>query len=130
MVNPIHAAVCISLGASCGALLRWFFNTQLNALASFIPMGTLTANLLGGFLAGVAVGVFNAHPWLNPEWRLIAVTGFLGGLTTFSSFSAEAAALLQAGKWGLACGHIGLHVVGSITLTLLGIMVVYYWYKP
>ena len=116
----------ISIGASCGAVLRWFLGLQLNALFPTIPMGTVAANLLGGYMAGLAIGFFNNHPLLSPEYRLLIITGFLGGLTTFSTFSAEVATLLQTERFGWALAAISLHLIGSVTLTILGMMTVSY----
>jgi fluoride exporter len=113
--------VAISVGASLGALLLWFLGTKLNALFPSIPPGTLTANLVGGYLVGVAVAYFSSHPSLPPEWRLLIVTGFLGGLTTFSTFSVEVVAQLMAGRMMWALSAIAVHVAGSIGMTLLGI---------
>jgi CrcB protein len=113
--------VAISVGASLGALSRWFLGTKLNALFPSIPPGTLTANLVGGYLVGVAVAYFSSHPSLPPEWRLLIVTGFLGGLTTFSTLSAEVVAQLMAGRMMWALPGIAVHVAGSIGMTLLGI---------
>ena len=113
--------VAISVGASLGALLRWFLGTKLNALFPAIPPGTLTANLVGGYLIGLAVAYFSSHPSLSPEWRLLIVTGFLGGLTTFSTFSAEVVAQLMAGRMMWALSGIAVHVAGSVGMTLLGI---------
>jgi CrcB protein len=113
--------VAISVGASLGALLRWFLGTKLNSLFPSIPPGTLTANLVGGYLIGVAVAYFSSHPSLPPEWRLLIVTGFLGGLTTFSTFSAEIVAQLMAGRMMWALSGIAAHVAGSLLMTLLGI---------
>jgi CrcB protein len=113
--------VAISVGATLGALLRWILGTKLNALFPSIPPGTLTANLVGGYLVGVAVAYFSSHPSLPPEWRLLIVTGFLGGLTTFSTFSAEVVAQLMAGRMMWALAGIAAHVAGSIVMTLLGI---------
>ena len=118
MLFPVLA---ISLGASLGAVLRWVLGTQLNALFPSLPPGTLVANLLGGYLIGVAVAFFAGHPSLPPEWRLFAVTGFLGGLTTFSTFSAEVVTQLMAGRIGWALAAAGVHVFGSVGMTLLGI---------
>jgi len=86
-----------------------------------IPMGTVTANLAGGYLVGVAMAFFASHPAMSPEWRLLTVTGFLGGLTTFSTFSAEVVTQLMAGRLVLALSAIAVHVVGSLAMTLLGI---------
>ncbi|GAA5131009.1 fluoride efflux transporter CrcB [Alloalcanivorax gelatiniphagus] len=109
------------MGAALGANLRWLLSLGLNALFPAIPLGTLAANLLGGWLIGVALGVFAGLPSLTPEWRLLVVTGFLGALTTFSSFSAEMFINLQAGRWGLATAGIAAHVVGSLCMTGLGL---------
>lgn len=119
-----QSIVAVSAGASFGALLRWFFGIQLNSLFPAIPPGTLAANLIGGYLIGVAVAFFGNHPALPPEWRLFVITGFLGGLTTFSTFSAEVVSLLQQGRFAWAMGSIALHVVGSLLMTLLGIATV------
>ncbi|MET3106601.1 CrcB protein [Oxalobacteraceae bacterium GrIS 2.11] len=119
-----YSIAAISVGASCGALLRWFFGLQFNTLFTTIPMGTVAANLLGGYLIGLAIGFFNSHPLLSPEYRLLVITGFLGGLTTFSTFSAEVANLLQAGRFSWALATVSLHVIGSVALTLLGVMTI------
>ncbi len=111
----------IGIGAALGALLRWVLGTQLNALFPSLPPGTLVANLVGGYLIGVAVAFFANHPTLPPEWRLLTVTGFLGGLTTFSTFSAEVVAQLLAGRVGWALTTVAVHVLGSIAMTLVGI---------
>ncbi len=121
MLNSILA---ISLGASAGAVLRWFLGRALNTLFPAIPPGTLAANLLGGYLIGVALAVFAAAPSVSPEWRLLIITGFLGGLTTFPTFSAEVATLLQQGRLLWAGAAIGVHVAGSVTMTLLGLATV------
>src|SRR5690349_21701845 len=116
--------VGISVGAALGALLRWVLALQFNALFPSVPLGTLAANLVGGFLIGVAVAFFAGRPDLPPQWRLLIVTGFLGGLTTFSTFSAEVVAHLAAGRMGWASGLIALHVAGSVAMTLLGMAAV------
>ena len=113
-------AMCI--GACVGALTRWQLGLWLNpASAGLMPLGTLAANLIGGYLVGVCVGVFQQLPDLDPVWRLALVTGFLGALTTFSSFSAEVVAMLQQGRYALAAGTSGVHLFGSLALTLLGL---------
>jgi CrcB protein len=117
MLNSILA---ICLGASLGAVLRWLLGLSLNSLFPAIPLGTLTANLVGGYLIGVAVALFAAYPALAPEWRLLVITGFLGGLTTFSTFSAEVVSLLQEGRMFWAGLTISAHVLGSLLMTLLG----------
>ncbi|MDE2080229.1 MAG: fluoride efflux transporter CrcB [Burkholderiales bacterium] len=116
--------LAISLGAALGAILRWVLSTQLNALFPIIPPGTLASNLIGGYLIGLAMAFFASHAALPPEWRLLTVTGFLGGLTTFSTFSAEVSAQLLAGRLGWALAGIALHVVGSLVMTLLGVATV------
>ncbi|MBV8658089.1 MAG: fluoride efflux transporter CrcB [Burkholderiales bacterium] len=112
----------ISLGASLGALLRWALSLMLNPVFPTVPMGTLAANLIGGYLVGVAAAFFAQYPNLPPEWRLLAVTGFLGGLTTFSTFSAEVVGLIRNGQLLWALGTAGLHLFGSLIMTGLGIV--------
>lgn len=121
MLNSILA---ISLGASVGAITRWLLGTSLNALFPTIPPGTLAANLVGGYLIGVALAVFANNPGIAPEWRLLVITGFLGGMTTFSTFSAEVTTLIQQGRLVWATTAIGVHVVGSLVMTLLGLATV------
>jgi len=116
--------VAVGVGAAVGAWLRWWLNHRLNALYPAIPMGTLAANLIGGFLVGVAIGAFERHPDMTPEMRLLIVTGFLGGLTTFSSFSADVVTLFQRGDYPLGMAAIGLHLIGSLVLTAAGIAAV------
>jgi len=111
----------IGIGAALGAWGRWILGLWLNPLFPSVPMGTLAANLVGGYLIGVAVAVFHVNVDLAPELRLFLITGFLGGLTTFSSFSAEVVALIQRAEWGWAVGAIGVHLGGSLLMTLLGI---------
>ena len=113
--------VAICVGASAGALLRWVLGTQLNALFPAIPPGTLMANLVGGYLIGIAMAFFAGNPSLSPAWRLLTITGFLGGLTTFSTFSAEVVTQLMAGRLGWALSTIAAHVLGSLAMTLLGV---------
>ena len=113
------AVLAISVGASIGALARWGLGLWLTP-GGVIPWGTLAANLVGGYLIGVCLAVFQALPDLDPAWRLAIVTGFLGGLTTFSSFSAEVVTLLQQTRYALAFGTALLHVVGSLLLTIAG----------
>ena len=122
----IKSLCIISLGGSVGCVLRWVLAVQFNALFSSLPLGTLAANLGGGYLIGLAMGFFTAHPMLSPEYKLLIITGFLGGLTTFSSFSAEVALMLQAQRYGWALATISVNVIGSIALTLLGMMTVNY----
>ena len=102
-------------------MLRWFLAVQLNALFPSLPPGTLTANLVGGYLIGIAVAFFANNPALSPEWRLFVITGFLGGLTTFSTFSAEVVSHLTEGRLVWALTTISVHVMGSVAMTLLSI---------
>lgn len=118
------APAAVGLGAALGAWLRWRLAIWLNASYPALPPGTLVANLLGGYLVGIAVAYFGQHPDLPPAWRLFVVTGFLGGLTTFSTFSAEVVGLLQAGRMGPALLAIGAHLAGSLLATLAGIATV------
>jgi CrcB protein len=114
----------IALGAALGALLRWLLGLKLNAIFPTIPPGTLAANLIGGYVIGLAIALFAALPGLAPEWRLLVVTGFCGGLTTFSTFSAEMATLLQTGRPSWALAGVAVHVLGSLIMTLAGIYTV------
>ena len=109
--------ICVS--ACVGALLRWGFSTWLNP-GGLLPWGTLVVNLIVGYLVGLAIATFTALPDIDPTWRLIVVTGFLGSLTTFSSFSAEVVTMLVDGRPGLALGTIAMHLGGSLLLTWLG----------
>jgi CrcB protein len=114
------SVVAICIGACLGALLRWGLGLWLNP-GALLPYGTLAANLIGGYLIGVAVAVFQAMPHLDPAWRLAIITGFLGALTTFSSFSAEVVGMLGQQRYLLAFGTTALHLFGSLLLTLAGI---------
>ena len=111
-------AICI--GASLGAIARWRLGIWLNA-GAVSPMGTLAANLIGGYLIGICVAVFQALPNLDPVWRLALVTGFLGALTTFSSFSAEVVGMLGQQRYAMAFGTTAIHLFGSLLLTVAGI---------
>ena len=114
------AALAICIGASVGALARWGLGLWLSP-GGLIPWGTLAANLLGGYLVGICIAVFQAMPQIDPVWRLLLVTGFLGGLTTFSTFSAEVVTHLMEARYGLAAGIAAMHVAGSLLLTVAGI---------
>lgn len=111
-------AICV--GACLGALSRWGLGLWLNP-GAVMPYGTLAANLIGGYLVGVCVAIFQAMPQLDPVWRLALVTGFLGALTTFSSFSAEVVGMLMQQRYALALGTAALHLFGSLLLTVAGI---------
>jgi len=124
-LNPSIASVLsICAGASLGALLRWLLAGRFNPLFPALPLGTLAANLVGGYLVGVAVAVFATAPQLPPQYRLFVVTGFLGGLTTFSTFSAEVVTQLQQGHTAWALATALAHLLGSFALTALGIATV------
>ena len=114
------AALSVFIGAGLGALLRWLLGQRLNPVFPSIPLGTLTANLLGGFLVGFLLIWLNRHPGLPPELRLLVITGFLGGLTTFSTFSAEVVTLLSRGELVLGLSAAAAHLLGSLLLTALG----------
>lgn len=116
--------LAISFGACLGALARWQLGLWLSHSGALIPWGTLAANLIGGYLVGVCVGVFQQWPELDPLWRMALVTGFLGALTTFSSFSVEVVAMLQQARYALALGTASMHLLGSLALTLLGLKTV------
>jgi len=113
--------LAISLGAALGALLRWVLGAKLDSLFPTIPPGTLAANLIGAYVVGLAIAFFASYTALAPEWRLLVITGFCGGLTTFSTFSAELIPLLQQGRLSWALGAVALHVVGSVLMTFAGI---------
>ena len=120
----LKSVVAVSLGASLGALLRWGLGSRLNAFFPAIPPGTLAANLVGGYVVGVAIAFFATYPAVAPEWRLLIITGFCGGLTTFSTFSAELVVLLQQGRIGWAAAAAGAHLLGSLAMTVAGIATV------
>ena len=119
-----YGFAAVGIGAALGAWLRWWLGLRLNALLPSMPLGTLAANLIGGFLVGVAVAWFARHPGLAPEARLAVITGFLGGLTTFSTFSAEVVTLVGNGEYLWALGTAASHLLGSLLLTALGVTVV------
>ncbi len=125
-VNAVLTVLAICIGASLGALARWGLGLWLTP-GGLLPWGTLAANLIGGYLIGVAIAAFQAMPQLDPVWRLLLITGFLGGLTTFSSFSAEVVEFLMAGRYGLALLTAGLHVLGSLAMTVLGLKSLAWW---
>ena len=112
----------VAVGAVLGAWLRWGLSTWLNPANPNLPLGTLAANIGGAYAIGLAVAFFSANASLAPEWRLACITGFLGALTTFSTFSAESVELMMAGRYGAAAVHSGAHLFGSIAATLLGIL--------
>ena len=121
---PISGFVAVGVGAALGAWLRWWLGLALNAVTPNLPLGTLAANLIGGYLVGVAVEIFSQQGAITAEMRLFVITGFLGGLTTFSTFSAEAVGLLMQSRYAWATLLISSHLVGSIVMTVLGILTV------
>jgi CrcB protein len=116
-----RSVAAVSVGSSLGALLRWWLGARLNAHFPPIPPGTLAANLIGGYVVGVAVAFFATFTAVAPEWRLLVITGFCGGLTTFSTFSAEVVTLLQQGRATWALAAAAAHLGGSLLMTLAGI---------
>lgn len=117
--------IAIALGAALGALLRWQLGAKLNALFPTVPPGTVAANLIGAYVIGLGIAFFATYAAIPPEWRLFIVTGFCGGLTTFSTFSAEITTLLQQGRISWAFAAVGVHVVGSVLMTFAGMGTVY-----
>jgi fluoride exporter len=115
------SVIAICVGASLGAVLRWWLGSQLNALFPTVPPGTLVANLVGAYIIGLAIAFFATYTAISPEWRLLIITGFCGGLTTFSTFSAEMVTLLQQGRAWWACGAAVAHLAGSVLMTFVGI---------
>lgn len=122
--------VAISLGASVGALSRWQLSLWLNQGHAVLPWGTLAANWIGAYIVGVAVVFFQSQTQIDPAWRLAVITGFLGALTTFSTFSAEVIGMLQHGRFALAVGTAGLHLLGSLLLTWVGMRSAAIWFTP
>ncbi len=117
----LYAFLAVGIGAAIGAWLRWGLGLWLNPALPQLPLGTLFANLIGGYLVGLAVAFFMQHPGLSPEWRLLIITGFLGGLTTFSTFSVETVTLLARGQYAWSMAIIAAHLGGSLLMTVLGI---------
>ncbi|MEY3271308.1 MAG: hypothetical protein RLZZ341_209 [Pseudomonadota bacterium] len=121
------AVLAVATGAALGALARWGLAHALNGLFPQLPAGTLVANLVGGWGIGLAMALFAQAPHLSPEWRLFVITGFLGGLTTFSTFSAEVVTALQQGRTGWALATAGAHLAGSVLMTLVGLATPLLW---
>jgi len=117
--------VAIAVGSALGALLRWQLGDKLNSVFPTIPPGTLAANLIGAYVVGLSIAFFATYPAISPEWRLLLITGFCGGLTTFSTFSAEVTVLLQQGRITWALGAVAVHVAGSVAMTFGGIGTVF-----
>ena len=118
------AVLAISIGSAAGALLRWQLGVRMNSVLPPLPLGTLAANLVGGYIIGLAVAYLAEAPNLAPEWRLFIITGFCGGLTTFSTFSAEVVMRIQQGQLSWAFATIATHLVGSLVMTFAGIATV------
>lgn len=116
--------LAVGIGGALGSLFRWFLGIRLNSVLSALPLGTLAANVIAGYVIGVAVAFFARMPELSPEWRLFVITGLMGGLSTFSTFSAEVVQRLQQGRLGWAFAEIGIHVAASLLMTALGIATV------
>ena len=117
--------LAVALGAALGALLRWLLGAKLNSVFPTIPPGTLVANLFGAYVIGLGIAFFATFSSISPEWRLLVITGFCGGLTTFSTFSAELTLLLQQGRLVWALGAVTAHVLGSVLMTFAGIGTIY-----
>jgi CrcB protein len=111
----------VGIGGALGSLLRWVLGVRLNSVFPLLPFGTLASNIIAGYIIGVAIAVFARYPGISPEWRLFVITGLMGGLSTFSTFSAEVVSLLQQGRLGWAAGEIAIHVGSSLLMTLLGL---------
>lgn len=118
--------VAVGVGAALGAWGRWLLGLLLNPAFAAVPLGTLVANLVGGYLMGLAVGAFAIGYVASAEWRLFITTGFLGGLTTFSAFSAEAVGMLAEQQYGWAVAHMLGHLVGSLLMTAAGILTIHF----
>lgn len=119
-----YGLLAVGVGAVLGAWLRWGLGIALNPVFPTLPLGTLTANVVGGFIIGMAIEYFARHASVPPEVRLFLITGFLGALTTFSTFSAEAVMLLARDQYGWALAHVGAHLIGSLAATVAGIEIV------
>jgi CrcB protein len=116
--------LAVAIGGALGSLFRWFLGIRLNGVFSGLPLGTLAANVIAGYIIGVAVAGFARAPQIAPEWRLFVITGLMGGLSTFSTFSAEVVQRLQDGRLGWAAGEVAIHVGASLAMTILGIATV------
>lgn len=120
----IQSVLAVAIGGALGSLFRWFLGLRLNALFPELPMGTLAANIIAGYIIGVAIALFTRMPDIAGEWRLFVITGLMGGLSTFSTFSAEIVAHLQQGQFGWAAAEVAIHLFGSVTCTILGFLTI------
>jgi fluoride exporter len=116
--------LAVAIGGALGSLFRWFLGLRLNAIVPELPLGTLASNVIAGYVIGIAVAFFGRRPDIPVEWRLFVITGLMGGLSTFSTFSAEVVANLQSGKLVWAVGEVVIHVSTSLLMTILGIATV------
>lgn len=123
-MNSGLSILAVGIGGALGSLLRWLLSLRLNGLSPALPPGTLASNLIAGYVIGMAIMFFARSPRLPGEWRLFVITGLMGGLSTFSTFSAEVVTQLQHGRWGWAAAEIAVHVVASIVMTILGMVTV------
>lgn len=117
---PVYGFVSVGVGAAVGAWLRWWLSNVLNPIVPMLPLGTLVSNLVGGYLIGLVLGYIEHFQALSPELRLLITTGFLGGLTTFSTFSAEVSEHLMLGHYGTGTALAAAHLAGSLLLTIAG----------
>lgn len=117
----LGSIAAVALGGALGSLLRWLLSVRYNNLLPALPLGTLASNLIAGYIIGVAIAYFGKHAELAPEWRLFVITGLMGGLSTFSTFSAEVTSHLQAGRIGWAVAEAAIHLAGSVLMTLAGL---------
>lgn len=125
----MHSVIAISIGAILGAIARWRLGLWLNQGTALLPWGTLAVNWIGAYAVGVAVVFFQSQTQIDPVWRLAIITGFLGTLTTFSTFSVEVMTMLLQGRWLLATGTTSLHLFGSLLLTWLGMRTASPWFS-
>ncbi len=116
--------LAVGIGGALGSLFRWFLGIRLNGVFPALPLGTLASNVIAGYVIGIAVAYFGRNPNIAPEWRLFVITGLMGGLSTFSTFSAEVVQHLQEGRLNWAAGEIAIHVSASVVATLLGLATV------
>jgi CrcB protein len=124
MMAALETMLAIGVGSAMGALARYALSLAMNAVLPPIPLGTLASNLIAAYIVGAAIAVFAAVPGLSPNWRLFVITGLAGGLSTFSTFSAELLALLQGGRMGWSAAMVALHLGGSLAMTALGMATV------